>query len=268
MVTPSNVSSQPSPPVLDIKNLSIIPNFDGNVNKLHRFINAVESILNHYYDDKNLGSFQNVLLLNGILNKLEGRAEEVIAIYGCDSWKKIKETLLQNFGDQRDENCLNHDLVNLRQKPGASQILNRPVTQIPQFRPSHFPQGPVNIQRNPNSPARKFPTNSQVFGKPTNVRKPGTNIPTNRPTPMSISTRNTSHVKNPNPVNAFQNYGQKPKVISEELFNTEFDDQSNNNLEYVYDNQQAYETCYVDDEHCEDSEYENFPQDPDINIPT
>ncbi|KAF2890969.1 hypothetical protein ILUMI_15204 [Ignelater luminosus] len=256
-------------------------------------------------------------------------AEEVIAIYGCDSWKKIKETLLQNFGDQRDENCLNQDLVNLKQKPGetpnqfhekvmhllnticnyvdlhseepektrpiiramrprtlveamqyineednikyyqksnqienkkpsqvhktihqfpqnhyypgASQILNRPVTQIPQFRPSQFPQGPVNIQRNPN-PAR--------------------------PTPMSISTRNTSHVKKPNPVNAFQNYGQKPRVISEKLFNTEFDDQSNNDLEYVYDNQQAYETCYVDDEHCEDSEYENFPQDPDINIPT
>lgn len=103
-------------PVLDVKNLSIIPSFDGNPNKLHRFISACESILTHYYDRNDPNSFQNNLLLNGILNKLENRAEEVVGINGVDNWDDIKNTLLQNFGDQRDENCLNLDLVNLRQK--------------------------------------------------------------------------------------------------------------------------------------------------------
>lgn len=117
--TNSNNLNMPVP-ALDIKNLSIIPNFDGNPNKLYRFISASESILTHYFDKTNLANFQNVLLMNGILNKLEGRAEEVIAINGADSWDDIKNTLLQNFGDQRDENCLNQDLVNLRQKPNET----------------------------------------------------------------------------------------------------------------------------------------------------
>lgn len=115
--TNSRKNNVMAPPVLDIKNLSIIPHFDGNCNKLHRFISAAESILTHYYDQANPNSFQNTLLLNGILNKLDGRAEEVVAIYGAKSWEDIKNALLQNFGDQRDENCLNQDLVNLRQKP-------------------------------------------------------------------------------------------------------------------------------------------------------
>lgn len=110
-----------APPALDIKNLSIIPNFNGNPNKLYRFIEASEAILTHYFDTDNAANFQNVLLLNGILNKLEGRAEEVVAISGSSSnWNGIKDTLIQNFGDQRDENCLNQDLVNLRQKPNET----------------------------------------------------------------------------------------------------------------------------------------------------
>lgn len=102
-------------PALDMKNLSIIPTFNGNPNRLHRFVDACESILTYYYDRQDNNSFQNILLINGILNKLEGRAEEVIAINGVKSWDDIKFTLLENFGDQRDENCLNQDLVNLKQ---------------------------------------------------------------------------------------------------------------------------------------------------------
>lgn len=108
------------PTVLDIKNLSVIPNFNGNPNTLHRFISACESILTEYYDKTNTNSFQNVLLTNSILNKLEGRAEEVIVINGVEKWDDIKKTLLANFSDQRDETCLNQDLVNLRQKPNET----------------------------------------------------------------------------------------------------------------------------------------------------
>lgn len=121
----SNISitnlEMPNTPVFDIKNLSIIPDFDGNPNKLHRFIQSSEAILLHYFDANNLANFQNTLLLNGILNKLHGRAEEIIAIHGATSnWNDIKNALLLHFGDQRDENCLNQDLVNLRQNNGET----------------------------------------------------------------------------------------------------------------------------------------------------
>lgn len=321
-------------PVLDIKTLSIIPNFNGNPNKLHRFISASESILTHYYDRQNPNNFQNILLINGVLNKLEGRAEEIIAINGANDWDSIKTTLLQNFGDQRDENCLNQDLVNLRQKPNESpfqfyervihllnticnyidlhcvaeeqqykrtfftkqalktflaglkeplgstiramrpaslaqaiQFINeednirylqksnqfsvsfrkpnikhrqnrpnppqqhnfnqvRAITFPQQANTSQFPRGPINIQRNPNPPAQKFPTGIQTFGRPQNVWKP-TNAPQPKPTPMSVSTRNTIPQFRQNYPNSQNNYfrnNQKPAIVSEELFNTEIDD--------------------------------------------
>lgn len=335
------LKSKMSLPILDIKNLSIIPNFDGNPNKLHRFISASESILTHYYDIQNTNNFQNILLLNGILNKLEGRAEEVIAINGANSWESIKKTLLQNFGDQRDENCLNQDLVNLRQKPNETpqqfhekiiHLLNticnyidlhcdaderlykrnfftkqalktflaglreplgpiiramRPQSlvealqfiseednikyfqksynsapvikktifqnypQTQRFTPkqyvqpstsNQFPRGPINVQRHPNPPMQKFPTHSQVFGKPQNVWKPNPNNrpPQTRPTPMSTSTRNTMpHFKNS--PNYFQNYNQKPTFISEELFNTELDEAEQSEDQDVYFSAQQFE---------------------------
>lgn len=336
-----------SVPTLDIKNLSIIPNFDGNPNKLHRFINSSESILCHYFDSNNPNNFQNILLLNGILNKLEGRAEEVVSITGASDWGTIKRTLIQNFGDQRDENCLNLDLVNMKQRNNETpfqfheriiHILNticnyidlhsdndgekiykreffrkqalksflaglreplgpiiramRPTTiaqavqfiseennikyyqnannqltkpqnnshsqrnpnhfnaqrqqpsfrlpqnQQPQFRqflsqPStsnQFPTGPINIRPYMNQPPQRFPTNSQVFGKPKNNWQPRPQIPQQRPQPMSVC---TSTVNNKPPqfnsprFNHFANVTNcaRPGVIIEEVFNTEFNEQ-------------------------------------------
>lgn len=117
----NNLNMPNTIPVFDIKNLSIVPDFDGNPNKLHRFIQSAEALLLHYFDTNNLANFQNTLLLNGILNKLHGRAEEIVAIHGATSnWHDIKNALLLHFGDQRDENCLNQDLVNLRQNNGET----------------------------------------------------------------------------------------------------------------------------------------------------
>lgn len=385
----NNNLNMTTPPVLDMKNLSVIPNFNGSPNKLNRFISVSESILNHYYDRQRPENFQNTLLINGILNKLEGRAEEVVAINGGNSWDDIKNTLLQNFGDQRDENCLNQDLVNLRQKLNETpyqyhervlHLLNiicnyvdlhsdaaerqckrkfftkqalttflaglkeplgatiramrpttlaealqfiseednikylqkcnqpnimgnkNPITQHPQnhFKPnqysqnyfhpsfsqmnvqqrpmtfpqqqtfSQFPRGPVNIQRHPNPPPQRFPTNSQTFGRPQNVWRPTFNAPQNKPTPMSVSTRNTNpqfrrpyqnnaFQNNALQNNAFQNNGQRPNKISEQLFTTEHYDnqQIDETPEYSYDEEQTYEYSCPDEE-----QYENFQEDP------
>lgn len=361
----ANTNERKTIPVLDIKNLSVIPNFDGNPNKLHRFINATEAILTHYYDDINIHNFQNILLLNGILSKLEGRAEEVVAINGTNEWDTIKNTLIQNFGDQRDENCLNQDLVNLRQKANESSyefyekvihLLNticnyvelrcepgqrlskrdfftkqalktflaglkdplgptiramRPSTlaEALQFiteednikyyqksfhsqpatnknfntqdvrnfsvlqthnsnpryfsRPTtanQFPRGPINIQSNPKLRSNKFPTNSQVFGKPNNVWKPNPNAAQPKPTPMSVSTRNTQP-PNFRGNNYFQNYAQKPTFRSEELFATEVEEPE-------------YDPDYYDDKSTENQEQtedvysENFIEDPMQNEET
>ncbi|KAG5875539.1 hypothetical protein JTB14_017746 [Gonioctena quinquepunctata] len=111
-----------APPTFDVKNLCILPNFDGNPNELYDFIKVASTLPNHYWDPANAGCIQNILSLQGIISKLIGRAKEVVSIYGCDNWDSIKNTLTQNFGDHRDENSLTRDLVNLRQFPNESPI--------------------------------------------------------------------------------------------------------------------------------------------------
>lgn len=84
----------------------------------------------------------------------------------------------------------------------------------PQFNSNQFPNGPINYQTRPVF--TKFPTNSQVFGKK----------PEFKPTPMSISTKNTgmpNQIPNRN-YNHFQNTGPR-NFISEELFNVNLEDQ-------------------------------------------
>lgn len=50
------------------------------------------------------------------MKKITDRAEEIVAIHrATKNWNEIKNSLILNHGDQRDENSLNQDLVNLRQ---------------------------------------------------------------------------------------------------------------------------------------------------------
>lgn len=72
----------------------------------------------------------------------------------------------------------------------------------------NFPRQPIPITPRPNFNQR-FPTNKQVFGKPINVWRPGNTQNTYKPTPMSVTTRNTTGTNN------FQN--NKPN----QLFNQE-----------------------------------------------
>lgn len=110
-----------NPPTFDIKNLSIVPEYDGNPNELYEFINSATMLLNYFWNQNDSGCFQNLMLLQGLKTKLTGRAKEITSVYGCLSWDTIKNVLIQNFADQRNENSLTRDLVNLRQTNDSPQ---------------------------------------------------------------------------------------------------------------------------------------------------
>lgn len=113
--TTPTIRNMPIVPDFDTKNLSIVPEYDGNPNELYNFIQVTTLLLNHYWNAADAGCFQNHILTQGIISKLKGRAKEVVSIYGCSDWPSIKDVLIQNFADQRNENSLTRDLVNLRQ---------------------------------------------------------------------------------------------------------------------------------------------------------
>ncbi|KAJ8976923.1 hypothetical protein NQ317_005095 [Molorchus minor] len=95
--------------------LKCVPQFDGNPNELNRYLSTCESLISHFYDPTNPNNFENIYLLNSLVSKLTGNARLVTNIQSVTTWEELKDTLTRNFADQRDEACLNRDLVLLRQ---------------------------------------------------------------------------------------------------------------------------------------------------------
>lgn len=135
-------------------------------------------------------------------------------------------TQLRNYDNhQQQVNFLNFVRQRHLIKPSKIQPQAKPVPRFPQNIPyfsnhqrpvqnfqqsreqTPFPRGPVNIQTRPINNTN-FPTNSQVFGKKQEFK----------PTPMSISTRNTSNFNRNQ--NHFRQTGPR-NFVSEELHNME-----------------------------------------------
>lgn len=94
--------------------LKNVPQFNGDPNRLYRFIATCDDLVSTYVVRE--FPIANATLLNGILNKITGNAEDVLNISGNNtSWADIRRTLIENFADQRDETTLNRDLTLLRQ---------------------------------------------------------------------------------------------------------------------------------------------------------
>lgn len=406
-------------PSFDFKLLQIVPEFDGNPCRLFRYISAATDLLNTYYDVANTNCVQNKILVNGILSKLTGPAEEIFSLSGSTEWLVIKDLLITHFGDQRNESSLLSDLGSLRQnnneeslhfysrvistlnllhnfinlhennalvmaskktlydshalhtllvglkEPQSSMIRAmkpnnlaeaqkyiiednnirylqkssfipkiqqnfkpKPIQYI-QYQPNSqlphenvgtrqiqhlvpqnfstqpnlsvqnsFPSRPIQIQQRVNQQPHRFPTSSEVFGRPQNVWKNSPNGPINtKPTPMSIVSRNRNYSNanpmsmvsrnqnslNPTPMsivtrftnqtrnnqrprqnNYFQNNpNQGLSFISEELNNLEMDGTENEFSEtYDYNPDNSFdETAYNYND--EESNFLEIQNDPD-----
>lgn len=100
--------------------LKCVPTFDGNPNDLNRYLATCDSLIQAFYDTNNPTKFENIYLINCLIGKLEGTAKVVVNIQNVSTWDDLKNTLQRNFADQRDETCLNRDLVMLRQQPNEN----------------------------------------------------------------------------------------------------------------------------------------------------
>lgn len=97
----------------------------------------------------------------------------------------------------------------------------------PNSQNSRFPTGPISMKFRQNMQPQRFLTNRQVFGPPKNVFKPTGQVPLEKPTPMSTTSRIPS-IQRPvfpqnfnNGPNQFQNQPPQRNWISRELFNIE-----------------------------------------------
>lgn len=74
----------------------------------------MSELIDNFYNTANQRDFQNVFLLNSLIGKLTGTAKIIVNIKNVTTWDDLKAVLHRNFADQRDESCLNRDLVMLK----------------------------------------------------------------------------------------------------------------------------------------------------------
>jgi hypothetical protein len=104
------------------KALRLVPEFDGNPNILTRFVKLCDQLFREIIIANPDNELYNLALINGILNKITGPAARLINSNGIPSdWTGIRNALINNFADQRDETALYNDLALLTQGPGTPQ---------------------------------------------------------------------------------------------------------------------------------------------------
>lgn len=93
------------------KSLRLVPEFDGNPHVLTRFINICDQLVLAHFKTAPGHDLNNLALINGILNKITGPAARLINSSGIpESWNGIRNALINNFADHRDETALYNDL--------------------------------------------------------------------------------------------------------------------------------------------------------------
>lgn len=99
------------------KALRLLPEFDGNPNVLTRFVHLCDQLVTQFVRAEPGFQLSNLALLNGILNKVTGHAAQTINSNGIpENWQGIRNALINNFADQRDETALYNDLALLTQQ--------------------------------------------------------------------------------------------------------------------------------------------------------
>jgi hypothetical protein len=104
------------------KALRLVPDFDGNPHILPRFIHLCDHIVGEYIGQNQGNALANLCIVNGILNKITGPASRVINSNGiAEDWESIKQALINNFSDQRNETALYNDLMLVTQGNNSPQ---------------------------------------------------------------------------------------------------------------------------------------------------
>lgn len=98
--------------------LELIPTFDGNPTKLSTFLEACEEVFPLMAPGNEPNRLYFTML--HIKTKLVGKAAALIAARNIRTFPELKETLINLFGDQRNEESLLSDLNTLRQKPNET----------------------------------------------------------------------------------------------------------------------------------------------------
>ncbi|KAF6217321.1 hypothetical protein GE061_001675 [Apolygus lucorum] len=100
----------------DKTDYSGIPDFNGEPEILSQFIERCEELIEHFFNDEEPNCYANKVILNNIRAKIKGKAATGIFNAPLETWDEIKNALIANFDDKRDEEHLILEFGRLRQR--------------------------------------------------------------------------------------------------------------------------------------------------------
>lgn len=114
------VALRARPPALTKEHLSMVPNYDGDVMQLPRFIEVCDRLYKQFHVDEDPESFQNFCLLESIKSRITGKAVQIVFSHNITDYPTLREILTTNFGDKRDLYTLIAELGKFTQKPNEN----------------------------------------------------------------------------------------------------------------------------------------------------
>lgn len=102
--------------------LRTIPEFDGEPANVSTFLSACNLVMNQFYDANNANLYLNHFLLNFVQSKLTGQARAIVNTKHITCWLDLKNVIISNFSDQRDDSSLLSELLTLKQKPNEDAM--------------------------------------------------------------------------------------------------------------------------------------------------
>jgi len=120
MATASTTAPQTNLAMLKMY-VETVPTFNGDPNALTPYINSCDFLFNTYghVNDPLIKNY----LIRAVLTKLVDRAQILISCRPeLNDWPSIKTTLTQCFGDRRNLECLEHDLIMSKPQKNESII--------------------------------------------------------------------------------------------------------------------------------------------------
>lgn len=200
-------------PAFQTEYLKCVPEFDGNPNELSRYLSTSEQIIKHFYDTNNPDNFTNTFIINSLIGKLSGNARIIVNIQNVTNWQELKTVLYRNFADQRDEACLNRDLVMLKQGNENPIQFHEKVLQLLNVICSHIDvhEEDANVKVCKKEQYTNLALKTFLAG----LREPlGTTIRCMRPVNLSIALQ---YILEENNIHYYQNTSSKSQNLQNTL---------------------------------------------------
>lgn len=109
--------------------LEIIPNFDGNVKVLNDFITSTEEVID-IINQTNPSEITKSFIILSLKKKIIGNAKELLSGININSWRELKNILIQNYEDKRNEATLLIEICELKQSNEPISVFLKKYTEL------------------------------------------------------------------------------------------------------------------------------------------